>query len=67
MGLSVWNPGPDLRIGFPMHFFIIDCGAHGDIAYCIYGFNNFNPLRFVFAILFWYGVTVVIKRNESAS
>lgn len=51
-----------LSFGFPISFYGISCGLGPND--CNLGFN---ALRFLFDILFWYGVTVVIKRNESAS
>lgn len=50
-----------LYVGFPIPFYTIGCG-HVPYEYvCDYGLHVTNLL---INVLFWYGVTIVIKRNE---
>lgn len=58
-----WDGG--LAVGFPIPFYTIGCGRISVLAenfVCNYGFDF---IRLLINILFWYGVTFLIKRRAS--
>ena len=54
-----WDAG--LSVGFPISFYVLSCGLVRADFVCNYGFN---VLKLLINVLFWYGVVIIIKRNE---